>query len=165
MSLEQGLLGGRKITAAEPDEPDLVQGDADGGRDESLQLIASPTSLVLGARLVAVEALRLRSIQATHAREAADVLALAPTVLGLDPLAGPLLVPDSRAGPDRRATDRAGSKWLDLAGDGRDSSFVDEGEPFIDPAEVDEGHALRAHGDRLEAAVLVADSQVIGATR
>src|SRR6185369_14207514 len=97
--------------------------------------------------------LDVRPEYAAHAWKAVDVLALAPAVLGLGPLGGPLEIAQRGACLDRRAADAARDRRLDLAADGGDGRLVDLSESTLDLAHVDAGLALGAERERAQVTV------------
>ena len=85
MRATEDRFGLREVAAGQADLPDLVEGAADAGRHEALELIGGDARLRLRARPVSPQPLDLRPEEPAHAREPADPLALAPAVLGLGP--------------------------------------------------------------------------------
>ena len=111
--------------------------------DVAEQLSRRQPRLRLGLRPGAVHPLHVGTEEPAHAREAVDVLALAPSVLGLGPFERAPHVADPGAGLDRGAEDAARHRGLELAADGGGGRLVGQRQALLDVAPGEEPCRLR----------------------
>ena len=137
-----GLLGGGEVAEPTSDLADLVVAARGDHALEVVELLARGERHLLRSAQVAPQAHDLRAVDATRARKAGDVEAVAPPVRSLGPLGRSPVVAQVLARADRDAVDEPGGVRADSAADGGGGRLVEQREPLFDLAALDEGPSL-----------------------
>ena len=96
----------------------------------------------------------------TCAGEAGDVEAIAPTVRDLRPFGGAAVVAEVLTGADRDAVDEPGRERPELAAHGRRGRLVEQREPLLDVAGLDERSSFAHQRQRVRVAIAEAVTEL-----
>ena len=147
-----GLLGGGEVTPAPADLAELVVATGGDLPVVVVQLVARCDRLLLCPGEVTSQPHDLGPVEAARAREAAHVEAVAPAVRRFRPLRGPAKVAEVVARADRDAVDESGRVGAQLAAHRCRGRLVEQREPFVDLAALDQRAALTAQREHLDVA-------------
>ena len=156
------LLRGGEVAATTPDLADLVEA---AGRDRALivlQLLTGLERLLLGSLPVTAEPEHLGAVDAAGSGKAGHVEPVAPAVRLLGPLGRPPVVPDVLAGRDGHAVDDGGREGPQLAAHGGRRRLVEESEPGLELAPLDQCAPLADDGEHLGVPVAKLPAQLEG---
>ena len=128
---------------------------------EVVELLARRHRLLLRAGPVAAQPHDLGAVDPARAGEAGDVEPVAPAVRHLRPLGGTAVVAEVLAGADRDAVDEPGRVRPQLAADRRRGRLVEQREPVLDLAGLDERAALSDEREHLRVAVAEALAELV----
>ena len=127
---------------------------------EVVELLARCDRLLLRLGPLAAHPHDLRPMNPTCAGEAGDVEAIAPTVRDLRPLGGAAVVAEVLTGADRDAVDETGRERPELAAHGRRGRLVEQREPLLDVAGLDERSSFAHERQRVRVAIAEAVTEL-----
>ena len=142
VSGEQGLLGAVDVAPAQSDPSKFAQRPAQLPPQVGAQLLAGQQGFLLGLAAGPAQPEDLGAVDATAAVEAADGVGLTPSLHGLGPFLGQVVLGESLQGADELAVDDPGRQRIQLAGSRGHPGFVEEGQPLLDLAGEDEAARL-----------------------